>query len=478
MEIKRRNIKEELQESIDEIEKEYYEFQQNVNFWKIYSIICEMFEPTDIDELITASLSFPALYECVVDKEVADKLSKELLEKLYFIKKVNKKNYQDLYDTKRKMQEFNDKIKGFKKKRDELEKEIKENKKRIYEKKNLQRKYCFIKSKLDHQGLLTGEDITFLADFMIKKEFTREQQILGLEYLRIHNQKIKHPDYTISNQVRDMLHSKYHEIEITERQDLAYTRYQSDVFSYQKAFENSKDVKEVIEMLKNSEKNYKDKEAYLYILKSLVNIYVRKLNEDIEDLKECYEDLELRKVILATYNEHRKKYTYLRTFYFEKQKEPPKEETPEEETPEEEVFVNFLLYPGTGTPYLERDLKDIPNEKLMELKELLLKKKRGTLSKDEDQALTGSDKLTGLRELRGDQIRICYRHLGGNMYAIMGAFIKKSDNLRAVYEAMAKRKVNIEISDEEGLAPAGLNSQATEQKIFDFIDKNYRKGSR
>ena len=471
MEIKKRNIRLDLQESIDTIEEEYQLYQQKVNYYKMYEAITEMFKPTDIDVLITSTRNMPMLYVGMVSKEMAEKKSQEMLECLYFIKNVNDKDYQDYYDTQRAIKRFNAMVLEFEKEKNRYYEEVKKERMSIHAKKDLQRKYCLLKSKLDHQGVLGEEDISFLANYMIQRGFTREQQILSLEYIRAHNMKIEHPDYTISTQVRDMIHSKYYEMPISSLQKLQYTKYQSDIFAYQKALENSSNISEEIEMISEAENCYEKKDCYFFIIKSLVNIYAQRLNADIEDLKKYYEDDELRKVVLATYREHRKKHSLLRSLYYKKQEQEKTQDKSKE-------VVNELYYPGKDTSYLERDLKDIPEEKLLELKELIEKKKTGALSQKEDSSLRHNEKLAGLRELRGDQIRICYRHLEKNRFAIVGAFIKKDDNLIHAYENMAERKVDMDLSSEEKMIQELLKSQTTEQRIFDYIEQNYRIGSR
>ena len=95
MEIKRRNIKMDLQESIDKIEEEYSLYQQKENYYKMYEALCTMFSSNDVDTLIESAKLFPLIYEGLSSKEEAAKLSNEMLECLYLVKKVNEKDYQE-----------------------------------------------------------------------------------------------------------------------------------------------------------------------------------------------------------------------------------------------------------------------------------------------------------------------------------------------------------------------------------------------
>ncbi|MBR1748365.1 MAG: hypothetical protein IJ743_01065 [Bacilli bacterium] len=471
MEIKPRNVRIELQNSIDEIEQRIQEYQEIVKKYELYRIIVEMFEPTDIDERIHAALCVPAIYKHLTDEKIANDKSVEILELLYYIKNVEEKNMQDLYDIDKAKKRIDAKINVFIKKKEEYQKIVDEKKNDIRNQIALKKRYIFIKSKLDHQGLLSEKDISLLGEYMNEKGFKVEQKILALEYIRIHNQKIASPDAKIIMQVRDMLHSHYHDLPINYQENLTSLKYQSTIFAYQKALEKSSDIKGSLAILSESQKDFQNLEDYLAILKSLVNLYGQKLNEDIQDLKDNYEDITLRQVILETYNDHQRRYIPLKNLYYEKLRLTQTQDAVKK-------IVNELYYPGTGDSYMEKDLKEIPNEKLLEVKDLLERKKYQELKPDEDSSLHNNDKLTGLKELRGDQVRICYRHLGENRYAIVGVFLKKSDNLLHEYESMAARKVKIDLSSKEAIAQEWIKSQENEGKIYKYIENNYRIGSR
>ena len=470
MEIKPRYLRTDLQESINSINNEIGEFTKTQNYYKTYEAICELFASEDIDVLIESCKMLPLLYQGIVEKEEAMQKGLELLGHYHLIKRIEGNKYEEAYDVEKIKKKVKNILDKFKQERDRYKEELISKKRDIYAKNELKRKYGHLKSKLDHNLVVTPEDIAFLAKYMIEKGFQREQQILNLEDIRIHNQKIEHPDYKVSQQVKLMIHSGYHEYKISNLQKLQYTKYQADIVAFQNSLDKNQNINQTIQNISESEKKYESLEVYFFILKSLINIYVQMLNQDIQDLKDHYEDIDLRKVILAEYNDHRKRYNALKILFDKKM-------SVQKENGITQDYINELYYSGKGTAYLERDLKSFPEEKLLELKELLEKKKLGILTPNEDKPLNNNEKLEGLRKLKGDQVRICYRNIGSNKIAIVGAFIKKSDYSR-MYEIMAARPVGLNFSDEEHALQEYLKSQAAEARIMDFIEENQRKGSR
>lgn len=471
MQIVPRNIRTELQNSINEINANINYYEDTVNRFELYKAVTGMFETKDIDELIQATLSFTAIYRHLTSDAEAKEKSEKMLECLYYVKNVERKELQDVYDTKKKVDTFNKIIKGFIGKKNEYQTIVENQRESINAQRSLRKQYIFIKSKLDHKGLLTEEDVSFLEGYMEEKGYDVEQKILALEYIRIHNLKIEYPDSRIITQVRDMLYAHYHDLKMSHEENMLGVKYQSTIFSYQTALEDLSDVQEIINILSESQKDFGSENDFFAVLKHLVNRFGQKLNEDIQDLKENYKDITLRKVILETYNDHMRRYIPLKKLYYEKLKIANQKDTGKK-------IVDELYYSGTGSSYMEKDLKDIPNEKLLEVKDLLERKKYHELKPDEDSALHNNDKLIGLRELRGDQVRICYRHLGENRYVIVGVFLKKSDNLIYEYEAMASRKVTNDLSSTEKRIEEWIKAQETEGRIYEYIDNNYRIGSR
>ena len=489
----RKNIKNYLQEEIDDINSFFAIYDKRVTVYKLYEVICSMIysiDEEDIieDDFIYSIMNITYIYDAVFNEkdnseeliannidsvEKIIKKCKEMSEFLFYIKGVKEKNYQEIYDTKKAIKRFNSDVQYFYKKREFFKKLVDNNKLEAAAKKIRIKKCLFLKSKLDHDGLLTKDDILFIIDFMNEKGLEKVEQIFVLEYIGVHNKKIKYPNYKEDYTVPEMLRISYKEMPISNIQSILLSKYKSDIFSYLKSLEKISSLEKTIKALDAAEEEYENIEHYFFILKSLINEFVHKLNEDIEDIKEHYNDFELRKVIKITYKEHKRVYGFLKKLYNEKLKK-----VKEKGIGENKTVVNELYYAGKGTPYFESDLKRIPQEKLLEVKTLLEKKKYGTITQDEDQPLNNNLKLKGLKELRGDQVRICYRHLGFNRYVIMGVFLKKTDNDQRAYEAMANRKVDIMLGDENQTLQELLTSQAIEQRIFDYIDKNHRKGSR
>ncbi len=85
MDTQGKNIKYDLQEAINEINEENSKYKQNLNYYYMYEAICCMFDSDDLDKLVSASLTFPLLYEVVASKEEADALGTEMYECLTYI---------------------------------------------------------------------------------------------------------------------------------------------------------------------------------------------------------------------------------------------------------------------------------------------------------------------------------------------------------------------------------------------------------
>ena len=211
----RKNIKNYLQEEIDEINSFFAIYDKRVTVYKLYEVICSMIHSIDEediveDDFIYSIMNITYIYDAVFNEkdnseeliannidsvEKIIKKCKEMSEFLFYIKGIKEKNYQEIYDTKKAIKRFNSDVQYFYKKRDFFKKLVDNNKLEADAKKIRIKKCLFLKSKLDHDGLLTKDDILFIIDFMNEKGLEKVEQIFVLEYIGVHNQKIKYPNY-------------------------------------------------------------------------------------------------------------------------------------------------------------------------------------------------------------------------------------------------------------------------------------------
>ena len=136
--------------------------------------------------------------------------------------------------------------------------------------------------------------------------------------------------------------------------------------------------------------------------------------------------------------------------------------------------VNNILYAKTKNNkiYIMDDITKISEENLLKVKILLNKLRTNTLSGNESKALIENKKLKGYRELRKDQIRIVYLHLGNNNCLIIGVGTKKADNDLNFYNKMVEREASLKIED------YAKEADKITEKINSYVKKNQRKGSR
>ena len=225
---------------------------------------------------------------------------------------------------------------------------------------------------------------------------------------------------------------------------------------------------EYLELLDELFENVNIKE-YQFIMKSILNRLALEIENEKEEMKENYTDLILRKVLIDSYNSLYGKFIKIRKLYEEKIASLEKEEKPVKN------IVNRLFYPALvdSDSFAEKDLKDIPEEKLEELGDLLTDFKYDELTTKQNSQFTGSKKLKIFRKLKGDQIRVMVKNIGGHNYAVAGIFIKKDNVDLNKYQIIASRNIDLEITDEYI-----KQSEESEAKIFKYIDENKRKGSR
>lgn len=133
--------------------------------------------------------------------------------------------------------------------------------------------------------------------------------------------------------------------------------------------------------------------------------------------------------------------------------------------------INKLFYYAktSGKSYLEDDIKSLfPEDSYNAVINLLIRFKNGHLMPSQRKNLISANALTrGYSEIRDDQIRIIYKRLKDNEYAIVGAFIKKADNNLLTYQTICERNQRLLISDEE-----------FEKNFFEQLTQNAHRGGR
>jgi phage-related protein len=345
--------------------------------------------------------------------------------------------------------------------------------------------YRRILSNYKYNGLITSNQIDLIVRFMQKYKMDTKDQIRILESIRIHNIKIKYSDSKVSYTVINMLDNFYSKYEIdflekTKFQD----KFNMVIDSFYRSLKTNDSPQDTIDLMPDLDSGDYSLEEFDYIYKNILNRMIDGLNDNINSISDpqIYNDIELRKVVIEEYNENKYKYSKLLYSYNSKRQTYciKLEKKPELES--NETIVNNLFYQFTSfgeSSYLEKDIKDFPEEYLSKVKQLLERKKYDKLSPDMDKPFNNSHKkMKEYRELRLDQIRIIYKHLFQNNYLIIGAFVKKTDNDRKMYQSMIERENSLDFSNSELFKEQLDKSLEVENRLYTMIDEKARKGSR
>lgn len=237
--------------------------------------------------------------------------------------------------------------------------------------------------------------------------------------------------------------------------------------------DNPEDIKEIID--KPSLEENPDIEKFEYVIIKLLNYYQSKMLE-IKNMiydEDCYCNKELKKEIVHEFNIIRSKYRKIMYVYNTEKLRLERQEIIDTELP----TVNNIFFAQTsnGNIYVESDIMEIAKENLDKVKLLLNKLRTDTLAGNESKALIENKKFKGYKELRKDQIRIIYTHLGDNNYLIVGVGTKKTDNDLTLYRKMIGRNIKYNV---ENIEEKIKENEKVKIKINNYIEKNQRKGSR
>lgn len=358
--------------------------------------------------------------------------------------------------------------------------------KQIFMKKSTNIEYRRILSNYKYSGLITSLQVELITKFMQHYDYEPKDQIRIFESIRIHNTKVKYENSKISYTVVNMLDDNYEKYDIDQLEENQFKdKFQTVIASFYRSVKMDDSVEDVIELMPELESGNYSFDEFDYIYKSVINRLIDDLLESINSISEptIYKDIELRKVVIQEYNENKQKLNKLKYSYNSKRSAYCTKIKQQKELENiDEKVINNIFYKLTSngeTSYLERDIKDFPEEYLLKIKELIEKKKYDKLSPDMDKSFNSIHRqMKEYKELRDDQVRIVYKHLSSNNYLIVGAFVKKSDNDRMMYGNIASRSNNIDISTPELLNEQLENSKKIEERLFSFIDEKARKGSR
>lgn len=340
-------------------------------------------------------------------------------------------------------------------------------------------KYKNIMKTFKDGDVIRKEQYELIIELLKKHNFSDKEIIILLEKVKIHN---IHSNLRNSNQkfdpfeaykVIDILSMGYEEIELPYTADMNKGRAENIIYSCSILLEdlNYGGLNLLLPKYDNNNifSNGISKDEFEYIMKSLLLKYQDLLYNYSKDLNQLvnYQDKELRNLITDEFQKYLAIYKYLRNHMdSEIEKYNLSITTDDEQYAPDAIELYYSLREGQAiNTYFESDLKDIPNDLYDEIKDLLTRFKKGTLSQTEMKILTGP--ALGMNEIKKDQIRIMFKHIEKNKYVIVGIFLKKSDNLLKEYVKMNERQSTYYIAAEE-----------CEPTIFKIIDEEKHYGGR
>lgn len=442
----------------DKSDKEEFENISTLNV--LYEEIVK--NANDINKIIENKENILIILD-MIDKNIEFALSKKLIviEQYRQRKLTNTIEYTNAVNYVNKI--FDQMIK----KNEELKSKIKEMSIKISDNKDKIKLFKFTLKKIKYKQYIPYKIVKFLDSFFEEKGIPKIDQIKFLEIINIYNrniyEKIHHYTQSYKNEVLDMLSFGFEIIEddsldynqnIAKKVDLHYS-----LLNYQN------DYKQYFEEIRKEISNEND-------LKLFYIIMIRKLQEQIlENIalikdKDFYVDLDTKKEIITEFKRLTSLYIKFRNEYFNIISK-------DDDIVETSDIKVIFAQDQSGKTYFLKDLKNINNECLGKMLELITSLINSTLTNKNIEGFVSQYK--DFRKLKNDQIRIVFHPINPKLYCIMGVGIKKDNAGNVLYKTLCGRKYptsEIEISkllDE---------SDKTLEYIEQYVMQNKRKGNR
>ncbi len=332
-------------------------------------------------------------------------------------------------------------------------------------------KIKFILNCLKYKQVISVPLMDYLRTILAEENIENVDLINIMEQIKIHNAKCVVKDKKMQSKdlflIINMVNQGFEDIKL---KDNANKEKLEMVAKKTINLIDSIRLDEVKNMI-NLDSIYSSKDLkYLYSL--ILRYYQEKIIDLIEILKqeEFYFDIAILQEIKEEYKVLYQKYMLVRNMLDGIVKNDYDEEMDAEEDLEEikdnkEIKLYYASNSDEATKcYFVKDLENIREEALAHTLILLEDFKMGKMNKFKNLA-----NLKSFGELKDDQIRIVLKILDNNCYAVMGVFIKKSDNDRVQYVNMTKRPI---LNNDDNY------SLEVENYYKDYILQNQRKGSR
>lgn len=332
--------------------------------------------------------------------------------------------------------------------------------------------------------------------FQTEGRITNKKELLYINEIEQYNRRIattsndKEQAYSnlLYNEIPNILNSGYERYFIPlipQKRAKILDKYINNILAVKNSdTERSFDAEDIISLIKE----YKDydltNEEYEYII-------IGVLNNCIEDLytyyqfildKDVYQNRNQRLEVINSYYDELGFYNIIRKYYDKVLEDFLKEEVVEVDLTEDIPDVRKVIYAASEVnptkAKIISDMEDVPKEYYQDVYDLIMKFKKGNLAKSECKSLTNnSSKISSCKELKDDQIRIIFRHIQDNVYAIMGVSTKKDDNDIKMYRNMSRRKPPV-IKNNTDLELQLAFGEKIDEELEELVSTKARRGNR
>ena len=346
--------------------------------------------------------------------------------------------------------------------------------------------YKIIRDNLSNNIPIESFQYDILKKLFLEKNIPEKERIILLERLKNHNiychKKLNNEtfDFPKAYEIIDMISFGYEDIQIPN----VDSDRKGEISFYCKTVENmveeskrsDKIGSKVLTLLPHYEGNLifsgnYSKEEFDYLMLSLLKdmqnslyLYATYLSDN-----SVYNDKIDRNNVKNDYYKYLEVYLVIRNYYDKQVELYEKVEELDENSIENLPDVYTLSFTSRGVEnektYFEADLKSVSKDLYPRVIKHLTYFKKDRLPKTYLKPIT--ELGTGTSEIKDDQIRIVFRRVKDNEYAIMGIFVKKDNNDRMMYRKLAGRNMSTLLSGEE-----------IENEVFNLLNLKKHKGGR
>lgn len=223
-------------------------------------------------------------------------------------------------------------------------------------------------------------------------------------------------------------------------------------------------------------------ESFFPIMNGLLNLIGENIIEIKEELKKLLnEEYEMKEY----FEEELKTLEYKKTICIDLINQAKNKI--EVEIKADKIKQKHLIFATTehGNVYVEKDLKNLPEEYFEEVIESLTNLEEGFVEENEqkEKSLQNNAKLSGLHEIKQFKVRIFYKNLSPDTIFVLMARMKKSDNSQLDREEAIIRnkktqkefeKLKEKIKIDEKKERILIENEQIKERIYGYIHKHRR----